>query len=106
MTFKIPNQIGDYSLFALASFIFAFIFWPIALVLGIMALSDIKKQPKLQGKALAWIGIILPLIFAIFMLLFVMGLGFGAGSGFGFGNGMFGMMANGFGECGNFVKSW
>lgn len=85
MSGKIPNQIGDYSLFALGSFILAFVFWPIGFVLGIIALSDLKKNKKLKGAPLAWIGIILPLIFITLMILFSLGMigafGFGIGSG-------------------------
>lgn len=86
MSGKIPNQIGDYSLFALGAFIFAFLFWPIGFVLGIIALGDLKKHPKLKGAPLAWIGIILPIVFATLMIL--MGLGMIGAFGFGIGAGM------------------
>ncbi len=78
---QIPNQIGDYSLFAIVAFIFAFVFWPVGLVLGIIALDDIKKHPKLKGGILALIGIVLPIIFIVGTILVAMGL-IGA---FGFG---------------------
>ncbi len=71
---QIPNQVGDYSLFAIVAFIFAFVFWPVGLVLGIIALDDIKKHPKLKGGFLAWIAIVLPVIFTVGAILVAMGL--------------------------------
>ncbi len=69
------------SVLAILSLIFAFLFFPLGLILGIIALSEIKKNPNLKGKGIAIAGIIISLIFII-SLLFLLVIGYSAYSGF------------------------
>jgi len=59
------------SILAILSLIFAFLFSPIGLILGIIALSEIKKNHSLKGRGLAIAGIIISIIFIIIPLLIV-----------------------------------
>ncbi|MDO8499980.1 MAG: DUF4190 domain-containing protein [bacterium] len=64
-----PITPGGYSLYAILAFVFGFIFWPIGVVLGIIALGEIKNNPSLNGTALAWLGIVLVPILVVAGLL-------------------------------------
>jgi len=64
-----PNQ--KYSINAILSLIFAFVFWPAGLVLGIVAIAQIKNNPNLKGKGLAIAGIIVSSL-GVLLVLFVM----------------------------------
>lgn len=57
------------SILAILSLIFAFIFTPAGLILGIIALSEIKKNPSLKGRGLAIAGIIISIILMILVLI-------------------------------------
>jgi len=52
------------------SLIFAFVFPIIGVILGIIALSEIKKNPNLKGRKLAIAGIVISCIFIIFNIIF------------------------------------
>ncbi|MDD5086367.1 MAG: DUF4190 domain-containing protein [Candidatus Nanoarchaeia archaeon] len=69
------------SILAILSLIFAFLFSPLGLILGIIALSDIKKNPNLKGRESAIGGIILSLVFIISLLLLII-IGYSAFLGF------------------------
>ena len=59
------------SILAILSLIFAFLFSPIGLILGIIALSEIKKNHSLKGRGLAIAGIIISTIPLLMIILFV-----------------------------------
>lgn len=60
------------NIFAILALIFAFIFAPLGIVFGFMALHQIKKKSQ-KGKGLAIAGIILGIIFVFFgILLFIL----------------------------------
>ncbi len=50
------------------------IFAPLALLFGLLALSDIKKNPKKLGVGRAWFGIIMGTIFSLFLIVTLFGL--------------------------------
>lgn len=63
------------NVFAILSLIFAFVFTPLGLVFGIIALSQIKQDPRQEGHGLALAGVIISSIFIflfIVMLFFMM----------------------------------
>jgi len=60
------------NLMAILSIIFAFVFAPAGLVLGIIALNQIKKTGE-EGRILAIIGIVLSVIFFFGWILLVLG---------------------------------
>lgn len=61
-TKNMPALIGYYcGVFSVVCGILA----PVALVLGILGLNQIKKDPRLPGKAHAWVGIIVGGIFTL-----------------------------------------
>lgn len=47
---------------AILSLIFAFVFGPLGIIFGFIALSQIKKDPSATGRKLALAGIIIPII--------------------------------------------
>ncbi|MBI2666324.1 DUF4190 and DUF4352 domain-containing protein [Candidatus Woesearchaeota archaeon] len=59
--------------YAILSLVFAFVFFPLGFVFGLMALSQIKKTHE-QGKGLAIAGIVLSLLPAIIIFLILLGL--------------------------------
>jgi hypothetical protein len=62
----------EYNLLAILSFIFAFVFFPAGLVLGIVALTQIKKtKEKGQGLAIASLVISGLALFVFIMILIV-----------------------------------
>lgn len=61
--------------YAILSLVFAFILFPLGLIFGIMALSQIKKTHE-EGKGLAIAGIVVSLIPVIFLFLFFSFIGF------------------------------
>ena len=63
---------GKYCIWAILSLIFAFLFWPLGLVFGIIALVQIKKNPALKGKGLAIAGLVISVLAFIFLIV-VMG---------------------------------
>jgi len=66
---------GQTSVPAILSLVFAFIFAPAGLILGIYSLSTFKKNPGLKGKGLAMAGTIISAIFlAISALLILVSL--------------------------------
>ncbi len=56
---------GKTNTLAILSLIFAFLFPPIGLILGVIALSEVKKDTSLKGRGLAIAGIILSSFFII-----------------------------------------
>ena len=60
---------------AILSIIFAFVFGPLGIIFGIIALSQIKKDPSATGKKLALAGIIIPII-GIIIAAILAALGF------------------------------
>lgn len=60
---------GYAGLFALAMFPA-----PIALILGIAALNELKRKPELHGAGRAWFGIIMGTLGTIWLLIFCVGL--------------------------------
>lgn len=71
---KKPTMVGGYSLFSLLAFIFGFIFWPIAVVFGVLALQEMKQHQDIrrESKYFAWIGIAFQPVFAILGFIFFM----------------------------------
>jgi peptidyl-prolyl cis-trans isomerase B (cyclophilin B) len=69
------------SVLAILSLIFAFIFCPIGLILGIIALSNIKKNPNIKGRGLAIAGIIISVVFMIIPLILII-IAYSAFSGY------------------------
>ncbi len=59
------------SILAILSLILAFIFTPAGLILGIIALSEIKKNPSIKGRGLAIAGVIISSFFMIVGLLII-----------------------------------
>lgn len=53
------NTTGKYNILAILSLVFGVTFYPAGLVLGIIALLQIKKNPEQKGKLLAYLGIFL-----------------------------------------------
>ncbi|MBU1204696.1 MAG: DUF4190 domain-containing protein [Nanoarchaeota archaeon] len=62
---------SDTSILPILSLIFAFLFPIVGLILGIIALSKIKKDPSLKGRGLAIAGVIISSLFMIIPLLIV-----------------------------------
>ncbi len=58
-----------------------YIFAPIALILGILAIRDIKKHPEKHGMGRAIFGVIMGAIFTLVLLLFIVFMIAGALSG-------------------------
>ncbi len=70
---KKPILLGEHPLYSVLSFILGFLFWPVAFVLGLIALDEIKKHPQIGegSKYLAWAGILIqPVIVAVGLLGF------------------------------------
>jgi len=68
---KEPIMVGEYSLYSILSFIIGFIFWPVAFVLGVIALDEIKKHPQI-GKGseyLAWAGMLIQPVMGLIGLI-------------------------------------
>ncbi len=61
-----------YSTYAILGLIFAFVFFPLGIVFGILGLKEIKNDPSLKGKWMAWVGIILPIAMVVLIVLFVL----------------------------------
>lgn len=62
--------------FAILAIIFVFLFWPLGIVFGIIALVQIKKNPAQKGKELAIIGLTLGCVFffsVTFLLAYLLG---------------------------------
>jgi len=76
---KVNNLNSDnYNLFAILALVFTFIFYPVGLILGFIALSQIKKS-KEKGKWIAlipiWVGLFLvAFILYIFIRVFIIGM--------------------------------
>lgn len=67
-----PAPEGEkYNIWAILSLIFAFIFWPLGIVFGIIALMQIKKNPMFKGKGLAIAGLVISIIGAIILIVFM-----------------------------------
>jgi uncharacterized Tic20 family protein len=77
---NIPQQTiesKEYDIIAILAIIFGFLFPPLGLLFGIISLQRIKKNPNLQGKGLAIIGIvmgILTLIATVVIIIWVFSL--------------------------------
>lgn len=56
--------------------LFAFVFFPapIALVLGIVAVLDLRKHPELSGRGRAWFGLIAGAVFTLPLIAMVVAL--------------------------------
>ena len=71
-------------IWSILSIVCAFLFSPLGIVFGIVALVRIKRNPTLKGKGLAIagiaIGVVLPLLFLLLMVLFGIILGFSSNS--------------------------
>ena len=66
------------SIWAILAIVFAFVFSPLGIIFGIVALREIKKNPNLKGRGLAIAGIVIGGIFtlviiAAFLLLIYFG---------------------------------
>ena len=60
----------EYNTLSIVAFIFAFLFPPVGFILGIIALSQIKKTNE-KGRGLAIAAIIIGAIFFLFLILMV-----------------------------------
>lgn len=60
------------SSFAVASFVMSFIFFPLAIVFGHIALSEIKRSNgKTQGQALAIAGLVIGYLWILLVIIFL-----------------------------------
>jgi hypothetical protein len=62
------QQSSEYNVLSIIGFIFAFVFPPVGFILGIIALSHIKKTNE-KGRGLAIAAIVLGAIFFLFLIL-------------------------------------
>jgi len=69
------------SILAILSLIFAFLFPLVGLILGIIALSEIKKNPSLKGRGLAIAGVIISSFFVLIYLILLL-IGYSTISGY------------------------
>ncbi len=67
-----PQQ--QYNVFAILGFIFAFVFFPLGLIFSIIALQQLRRNPTMRGHGLASAGIIIPLIYVIIVVLYIVSL--------------------------------
>jgi hypothetical protein len=65
-----PQKEERYNVLSIVGFIFAFLFPPVGFILGIIALSQIKKTNE-KGRGLAIAAIVLGAIFFLFLILMV-----------------------------------
>ncbi len=77
-----PNSKVPFSGFAIASLVTSFVFFPLAIVFGHIALVEIKKSNgKLQGEGLAIAGLILGYLW-IFIVILILLAGFAVNEAF------------------------
>lgn len=67
-----PTTAQNTSIWAILAIIFAFVFPILGIVFGIVALSEIKKNPSLKGRGLAIAGIIIGSLY-VFILIAIFG---------------------------------
>ncbi len=70
-----PEYIPKYNIYSILAIIFAFIIYPVGLILAIIALVQISKTQE-KGKGLAISAIVIPLVILIFISLLVIFLWF------------------------------
>ncbi|MGY4884404.1 MAG: DUF4190 domain-containing protein [Nanobdellota archaeon] len=66
---KNNREEGHYNTFSILAFVFAFIFFPVGFVLGIISLSQIKKTNE-HGQGLAIAAIVISALSFVFLVLF------------------------------------
>ena len=59
-----PKPAEKYNVFAILALVFAFVFTPLGLIFGFVALSKIKKTGE-KGKWMAWVGIIIGILVVV-----------------------------------------
>jgi hypothetical protein len=62
---------GELNTWSVLSLIFAFLFAPLGIVFGIIALSQIKANPKMRGKGMAIAGIVIGSILTVIIILII-----------------------------------
>ena len=70
----IPINVSGWAIAASYAGLFALtvVLAPIALILGIVALRDLKRRPQLRGKGRAWFGVIMGGIFSLILLIMLL----------------------------------
>ncbi len=76
----IPMNVSTWAIFAGYAGMFAVLFFPapIALILGILALRDVRAHPELDGKGRAIFATVMGAIFTAFLVLFFIILAMGS----------------------------
>ncbi len=71
LRYVLPIGRSGYAIAAgyLALFSVLLVFAPFALILGILALRDIRRHPEKKGKGRAWFGIVMGALFTLLGLL-------------------------------------
>lgn len=62
------------NVFAILALVCVFLLWPLGVILGIIALVQIKKDPNQKGKEIAIIGLVLGCLFFLLSVLFIGGI--------------------------------